>query len=411
MTEPRYPTVHVEVPHEQSAEVAQMLFALGASGVEERDATTLDKAGAEGTVTLVAHFDDEDRARIVAEASPHPARVVHIVGDDWKHRWREFFKPTRVGKRLLVRPSWEPVDAREGDVVLTIDPGQAFGTGTHETTRLVLAELEEIVRGGEHVLDVGCGSGILAVGALLFGAARAEGVDIDDESMQASRENAAANGVAARMRVAKRPVGEVRGTFPIVLANIESRVLVPLASAIAARVAPGGTLVLSGLLAHEEEELKDAYGSLGLAHEKTTRDKDWIAMLWRRPPAEASAGPAKAPRVSAKASRASAKASRASAKASDGAAKASKPATKAAPNPSTKAAPTKALATKAPAKKAPAKKAPATKAPAKKAPAKKAPAKKAPAKKAAPKKAPSTKAAPTKALATKAAPKKTPRGR
>jgi len=281
-SQPRYPTVHVEVPHDRTDEVSAMLFALGASGVEERDATTLDRTGREGTVTLVAHFEDEDRARIVVEASPYPARVVAIVGDEWKHRWREFFKPTRVGTRLVVRPSWEPVDAGPDDVVLTIDPGQAFGTGTHETTRLVLAELERIVAGGERVLDVGCGSGILSVGALLFGAGSAEGVDIDDESMAASRENAAANGVAARFRVAKRPVGTVRGSFGIVLANIESRVLVPLARAITERVGPGGTLVLSGLLAHEEEELREVYGELGLEHVRTTREKDWIAMVWRR---------------------------------------------------------------------------------------------------------------------------------
>ena len=281
-SEPRYPTVHVEVPHDQTDEVSAMLFALGASGVEERDATTLDRTGREGTVTLVAHFEDEDRARIVVEASPHPARVVSIVGDEWKHRWREFFKPTRVGQRLVVRPSWEPVEAGPDDVVLTIDPGQAFGTGTHETTRLVLAELERIVGGGERVLDVGCGSGILSVGALLFGARSAEGVDIDDESMAASRENAAANGVAARFHVAKRPVGTVRGSFGIVLANIESRVLVPLARSIVERVGPGGTLVLSGLLAHEEDELREVYGELGLEHVRTTREKDWIAMVWRR---------------------------------------------------------------------------------------------------------------------------------
>ena len=365
MSEPRYPTVHVEVPHDQASEVAATLFELGASGVEERDATTLDKTGAEGTVTLVAHFDDEDRARIVAAASPHPARVVAIVGDDWKHRWREFFKPTRVGKHLLVRPSWEPVDAREGDVVLTIDPGQAFGTGTHETTRLVLAELESIVRGGEKVLDVGCGSGILAVGALLFGAASAEGVDIDDESMAASRENAAANGVADRLRVAKRPVGEVKGSFPIVLANIESRVLVPLASAIRARLAPGGTLVLSGLLAHEEEELVEVYAALGLTHARTTREKDWIAMVWRAPGAPVGAGKkvspakkvapkptpaskvvAKAAKTIAKVAEKVAKASKRVAKASTAAAKASKGVEKASEPARTAKKPTKSSITK-----------------------------------------------------------------
>jgi len=160
-------------------------------------------------------------------------------------------------------------------------------------------------------------------------------VDIDDESMAASRENAAANGVADRLRVAKRPVGEVKGRFPIVLANIESRVLVPLASAIRARLAPGGTLVLSGLLAHEEEELLEVYTALGLTHARTTREKDWIAMVWRAPGATVSSGkkvsPAEkvAPEAVTKASKTVTKASKTVAKASKTVAKASKRATKA----------------------------------------------------------------------------------
>ena len=283
MTEPRYPTVHVDVPADQTDEVSALLFELGATGVEERDGTTLDRTENAGKTTLVAHFDDEDQALIVAETSAFPARVEYIVGDEWKHKWREFFKPSRVGRNLVVKPSWEAFDTKPSDVVLTLDPGQAFGTGTHETTRLVLAELEDLVLPDHRVLDVGCGSGILAIGTLLLGAKSAVGVDIDDESMEASRENAERNGVLKRFKVSKRSVTTLTEAFDLVVANIESRVLVPLAASITARIAPGGHLVLSGLLSHEEEELLEVYTALGMKHQRTSREKDWIAMVWAAP--------------------------------------------------------------------------------------------------------------------------------
>jgi ribosomal protein L11 methyltransferase len=372
MTEPRYPTVHVDVPSEETDEVSALLFELGATGVEERDGTTLDRTENVGTVTLVAHFDDDDQARIVAETSAFPARVVYIVGDEWKHKWREFFKPSRVGRNLVVKPSWEPFDTKPSDVVLTLDPGQAFGTGTHETTRLVLAELEDLVLPDHRVLDVGCGSGILAIGTLLLGAKSAVGLDIDDESMEASRENAERNGVLKKFQVSKRSITTLKDAFQLVVANIESRVLVPLAASITARLAPGGNLVLSGLLSHEEEELLEVYTALGLKHERTSREKDWIAMVWSSPLKLNSKAP---------------------------------PAKKA---PAKKAPAKKAAAKKAPAKKAAAKKAPAKKAAAKKAVAKKAVAKKAVAKKAVAKKAAAKKAVAKKAVAKKAAAKKAP---
>ena len=128
--------------------LALATLALGATGVEERDRSTLEKSPGD-KVLLVAHFDLEDQARIAAEALPWGGRVEYVVGDEWKHRWREFFKPSRLGEHVVVRPPWielpsDGVEALPGDVVVTIDPGQAFGTGTHETTRLVLAELDEL---------------------------------------------------------------------------------------------------------------------------------------------------------------------------------------------------------------------------------------------------------------------------
>jgi ribosomal protein L11 methyltransferase len=272
--------VHVEVPPREVDEASALLWSLGSTGIEERDASTLDRPQGSDTL-LVAHFDDEDRARIAAAVLRWPARIEHVVGDAWRHRWKEFFKPTRIGARLLVRPSWEVVTPRPGDVVVTIDPGLAFGTGTHESTRLVLAEIEQRIRGGERVLDAGCGSGILAVAAILLGAERATAIDVDPDAIAATIDNAEKNGVAARIDARTTPVTQLRGRYDVVLANIESRVLLPLAKSLSARVAPDGILVLSGLLVSEKDEIVRAYRPLTVIGERVERD--WIALTFRAP--------------------------------------------------------------------------------------------------------------------------------
>jgi ribosomal protein L11 methyltransferase len=277
--EPRYPYVHVDVRAAEVEEISAALWELGAQGIEERDHTTLDRpvAPSGDVVTLVASFADDAGAAEAVAAIGREARVTHVVGDAWRDAWREHFKPTRVGERLVVRPSWEPFEAQAQDVVLTIDPDRAFGTGTHETTRLVMRELDRRVRGGEQVLDVGCGSGILAVAALLLGAQRARAIDVDEDAVRVARENAARNGVSARMRADATPVERVRGVYPIVVANIEAKVLVPLAKAIARRVAPGGVLVLSGILRGQEDEVRAAYPGFSL--DSQPNDGEWVALV------------------------------------------------------------------------------------------------------------------------------------
>lgn len=279
MSAPRYPTVHVAVSADDADVASSILWDAGATGIEERDATTLDKS--EGGVTLVAHFESEEDAReAVALLAPRHATVEHIVGDEWKERWKEFFKPTRIGRRLVVRPSWEPFSPEVGDVVITLDPGQAFGTGTHESTRLVLAEVDALVSGGERVLDVGCGSGILSIAALLLGASEAVAVDVDPIAVQVTDENAAHNAVADRLRASTTDVGEIEGSFELVLANIQSGVLVPMAEALMSRLKAGGHLVLSGLLAPESQEIRAAFGALSFVRE--AREGEWIALVFAR---------------------------------------------------------------------------------------------------------------------------------
>jgi ribosomal protein L11 methyltransferase len=260
VSEPRYPYVHLDVGPDDVDLVSSELFELGAQGLEERDATTLN-AARDGQVTLVASFADDAAAEgaLAAFEGRFAARIEHVVGDAWRDGWRAYFKPTRVGERLVVRPTWEAYAPEPGDVVLTLDPGQAFGTGTHETTRLLLIELQQRVTSGGAVLDVGTGSGILGIACLLLGAARVDAVDNDPLAVDAARENAALNGVASRLQASLTPVAQLTEHYPLVLANIEARVLVPEAAAIAARVADSGVLLLSGLLHGDVDAVRAAY--------------------------------------------------------------------------------------------------------------------------------------------------------
>jgi ribosomal protein L11 methyltransferase len=279
----RYPYVHVDVAADDAELLSAELFELGASGLEERDATTLLKPdGVSAQVTLIASFDSEAAAQAACDelAPRFAARIEHVEGDGWRDGWRAYFKPTRVGTRLVVKPSWEAYAPAPDDVVLTIDPANAFGTGTHETTRLVLAELEALVVPGCDVLDIGAGSGILAIAACLLGAARARALDIDDESERACRENAELNGVGARIAASQTPVQSLSEQYPLVLANIETRILVPLAAVVGARVEPGGTLVLSGILPGEVESVVAAYPSFEVLARRELGE--WAAVVLRK---------------------------------------------------------------------------------------------------------------------------------
>ncbi|MET0342008.1 MAG: 50S ribosomal protein L11 methyltransferase [Polyangiales bacterium] len=281
MSTPRYPYVHVPVDTEEVEEVSYLLWELGALGVEERDATTLNKndPGGEG-VTLVASFpDDAAAAAAVAELAPRAARVEHVVGDEWRDAYKQFFKVTPLGERLVIRPSWEPYTPAPHEVVVTVDPGRAFGTGTHESTRLLMQALDRHVRGGERVLDVGTGTGILAICALKLGATDALCIDVDPDAVEVTRENAAFNEVGARIEAGTTPVEDVPGSYPLVLANIQATVLIPLAAPIAARVAAGGLLMLSGILVGQEDDVRAAYPAFELL--ESPREGEWIALILR----------------------------------------------------------------------------------------------------------------------------------
>jgi ribosomal protein L11 methyltransferase len=226
--------------------------------------TAISELSLGGTrVRLVAGFPDEAEAALVDRLAVrwHPD-TFDADHDGWLDAWRPFARPIRVG-RLVVHPPWEPppwadVPIGPADLLVPLDPGRAFGQGNHATTRLMLAALLDEVRPGGVVLDVGCGSGVLSVVSALLGAGRVVAVDIEEEAVRATRENAARNAVADRIEASTSDIDEVSGPFDLVVANILAPTLIALAPALADR-ARGGLLVLSGLLEEQRGAVVAAF--------------------------------------------------------------------------------------------------------------------------------------------------------
>ena len=209
-----------------------------------------------------------------------------VDDEDWVRAWMDQFQPMHFGARTWIVP-WDhalPVAAQAGDAaVVRLDPGLAFGSGTHATTALCLEWLDGLDLGGRTVLDFGCGSGILALAALKLGAARAVGVDNDPQAILATTDNALRNGVADRISV-HLPPEEPRATYPVVVANILAVALDALAEALAARVAPGGVIALSGILKGQDDALVQRYAAW-FDELAVTQREDWVRITGRRRPA------------------------------------------------------------------------------------------------------------------------------
>ncbi len=244
------PVVEVWVAPEHVELAADALWAAGASAVSE-------EAGLATEVRLVADVQALGRVPSRWRARPVSTDLARDLDG-----WREFARAHRVG-RVVLSPAWhpDPPDASLDDVVVRLDPGHAFGSGSHPSTRLALALLQERGVDGAAVLDVGCGSGVLSVAACLLGADHATALDIDRQAVEATEANAAANGVAAGVSASTTALAEVSGSFDLVVANIGARVLRQLASAIDARLAPGGAVVLAGLLEHQLDEVLVAFAA------------------------------------------------------------------------------------------------------------------------------------------------------
>jgi ribosomal protein L11 methyltransferase len=210
--------------------------------------------------------------------------AVELEEREWRDSWKKYFGVQRFGSRTVVVPSWIDYEPKPADVVIRIDPGMAFGTGQHPTTAMCLAALEELVDEGARVLDLGCGSGILAIAAARFGAARVLAIDSDPQAVKAASENVEENTVKPMVEVREGSLNDEPGEqFSIVVANISNLTLQRLAPAIAAALAPGGRLIASGFLEDAVAALDAAFSAAGLDVDRVVDEGVWRCIVATRP--------------------------------------------------------------------------------------------------------------------------------
>ena len=213
------------------------------------------------------------------EIELHPIRQ-----QDWAEDWKQHFGVTRIGRRLVIKPTWEDFAAEAGDAVVTLDPGMAFGTGTHDTTRLCLEALAQLFdeQPLQRVLDVGTGSGILAIAAAALGAQRVLACDIEPQSCLVAAENARLNEVDSRVQITDQALDELEGNFQLVLANILAEENIRLAPQLVSRLSPGGSLILSGILVEKEQLVIDALRAFSLNGPQIVRTAEWSCLIYRK---------------------------------------------------------------------------------------------------------------------------------
>jgi ribosomal protein L11 methyltransferase len=244
----------------------------------------------DGPNVMEAVSDLRDQLRILKTQCPNEdlgsleVGLENLQDEDWENNWKQYYQPLPIGKKLLVVPMWMDPDNKEGRLPVRLDPGMIFGTGNHASTQMCMMALEKAVAGGEKVIDLGSGSGILSIAALLLGAKTAVGVDIDPKAENIARENAAINGLLEdRFTAVTGDVISDRGMmeqlagdgYDIVLANIVADVIIPLAPVVPYFVRPNGIFICSGILEQRLPEVECAIRAAGLTIQSVRKIEDW----------------------------------------------------------------------------------------------------------------------------------------
>jgi len=248
---------------------------------------------------LPVDLEVEEKRRQVEEALWHLRQIApipeprfsRVAEADWADAWKEHFHVTRIGKRFVIRPTWREYSPQPDDVVIELDPGMAFGTGLHPTTQMCLIALEEHLRPGDHVLDLGTGSGILTIAAAKLGAATCFATDIDPVAVESARANVTANQVQDQVRVEQGSLVEalnfkcqnLKAGFDFALVNILAKIIIELCGrGLGDALKPGGLAALAGLIDTQEADVREALGRAGFVVIERTQEKDWVGLMCRK---------------------------------------------------------------------------------------------------------------------------------
>lgn len=293
-----YTEIAIRVPVLYAEALAWHLQELGCAGVVVSEIpakgptpdTTQVKTYRPGTVEAQSDWLAELERDLAAFAENFPGLAPAlstrcVPEEDWAHSWKQYWHAQRIGDHLVIKPSWEEFEPEPGDHVIELDPKQAFGTGTHATTQLCLRALEDVVPSHDAplVFDVGTGSGILAIAAVLLGARRVVACDTDPVAVAATEENIALNGVAEHIEVHTGGIEVIEGRCDVLVVNILAEVVAAIAGAIAERVRPGGDVLASGIIRERQALVEQAFEAVGLAVLRVEYQDDWVLVQARKP--------------------------------------------------------------------------------------------------------------------------------
>ena len=301
--------VSVDTSHEATDLVSEILQELGAAGVVIEDPALLNeyirsglwdytdlKESEETEVVRVKAYwalDEELEGKLQRLAARLDDLTAHgidkgagavswkaVADEDWAEMWKEFFHTEKIGARTVIKPTWEEYEAKAGEIVVELDPGAAFGTGQHATTSLCIRALEDLVRPGMTVFDVGTGSGVLAIVAAKLGAKRVEAVDFDPVAVRVARENVRQNGAEDVVRTERSDLlKSVAGKADLIIANIIADIIVRLFGEVKGSLVAGGTMLLSGIIEDRLPDVVEAAAQHGFAVEKIEQEKGWAAVI------------------------------------------------------------------------------------------------------------------------------------
>lgn len=306
--------VIIKTTEEASDAISEMLTSIGAGGVVIEDPNeirrqiespdSLDYADQEfidslGTeVTIKAYFNEEYRPEelgsLINEKLEFISKFLDVgrgyIGfemvndEDWSTAWKKYYKPFHISDSVVIKPSWEEYQKKPGELIIEMDPGMAFGTGTHETTRLCSQLLEKHIKRGDRVIDVGCGTGILSIIAVKLGAAHATAIDVDEVAVRVADENCTINGVSDKVSIMKGVLADLEPQrADVAVANIIADVVIGFADMVAKYLKRGGLLLTSGIIKERKEDVVNTYTALGFRLESIDEMGEWVAIAFKCP--------------------------------------------------------------------------------------------------------------------------------